>query len=274
MAVLIDDKQRRLAAQFAQLHKKHQPLVLVNAWDAWSAIECAAAGHQAIATSSHAVAESLGFKDGQIVLRQTVIARVRDMSRVVSVPLSVDFEAGFGESRKKVKESIRLVMEAGAVGINLEDGLVQGQRKLASAEEHCERISWVRAAAEEYNLPLFINARFDGMLLAKTQTESLVDEAIRRSKLYQDAGASGLFVPGLTQLTLVEKLSGAIELPLNVMMWPGCPSVTELAAVGVCRISLGGWPFEFLRTTFRCTLKEFPANSFAYFGHVEQRLQG
>ncbi|MGY4177751.1 2-methylisocitrate lyase-like PEP mutase family enzyme [Bradyrhizobium sp. USDA 4518] len=263
-------KRRELAICFAQLHRQQQPLVLINAWDAWSAIACEAAGHQAVATSSHAVAESLGFRDGQMVSRQAVVARVREISRAVSVPLSVDFEAGFGETRREIQDSIQLVMDAGAVGINLEDGLLHGQRLLASAEQHCERISWARAAADDRNIPLFINARFDGLLLAKTQTDALVDEAIRRSKLYHEAGASGLFVPGLTQLDLIERLSGSIALPLNVMMWPGCPSVGELTAAGVSRISLGGWPFEFLRDTFRRTLKGFATDPFCYFGHVDR----
>ena len=107
------------------------------------------------------------------------------------------------------------------------------------------------------------------MLLQKAETEALVDEAIRRCEAYAKAGADGLFVPGLTQPVLIEKLSRSIALPLNVMMTSRGPSATELLSAGATRVSLGGWPFEFMRRTYRHALKEFANDSMAFFASAQ-----
>nr|WP_239007611.1 isocitrate lyase/phosphoenolpyruvate mutase family protein [Burkholderia anthina] len=253
------------------MHGKEYPLVLVNVWDAWSAIECEAASHMALATSSHSVASALGYKDGENIPLQSLLTVVESISRATSIPLTVDFEAGFGDTSKAIEDSVALVIDAGAVGVNLEDGLLDHKRILSSADHHCERIAGARAAADGRNVPLFINARFDGILLERRQTETLVDEAIRRCKLYQEAGANGLFVPGLTELPLIQRLSQSIDLPLNIMMVPGCPTVDELASAGARRISLGGAPFEFVRRAFRQAIKDFSADSSAFFSSVRAR---
>ncbi|GEC57154.1 2-methylisocitrate lyase-like PEP mutase family enzyme [Bradyrhizobium japonicum] len=256
---------RSLAERFAQLHRGSNPLVLVNAWDAWSANVCEAAGHQAVATSSFSIAESLGFKDGQNVPLALLLAAVETISRSVSVPITVDFEAGFGDTPQQIGDAVGRVIEAGAIGINIEDGLSRGERVLVNAEQHCEKIAQALAAANQRGLPLFINARFDGVLLEKKQTDTLINEAIRRARLYQTAGASGLFVPGLTELPLIQRLARSIDLPLNIMMMPGGPSVAELASAGVSRVSLGPWPFEYVRRVFRRTVTEFADQSSAFF---------
>lgn len=254
-----------LAERFARLHQRNSPVVLVNIWDAWSAGVCEAAGHPAVATSSFSLAESLGFKDGQNVPLHLLLAAVETISRSVSVPLTVDFEAGFGETPQQVADAVDRVIEAGAVGINIEDGLSRGERLLVEAEQHCEKIARARAAAAQRDVPLFINARFDGVLLEKKQTDALVDEAIRRAGLYRAAGASGLFVPGLTELPLIQRLSRSIDLPLNIMMMPNGPSVAELASAGVSRVSLGPWPFQHVRRSFRRSVEEFATRSDAFF---------
>ncbi|MFB6451270.1 isocitrate lyase/PEP mutase family protein [Bradyrhizobium tunisiense] len=256
---------KSLADRFAGLHQQNNPVVLVNVWDAWSAKVCEAAGHPAVATSSFSLAESLGFNDGQKVPLHLLLAAVENISRSVSVPLTVDFEAGFGDSPRQVGDAVDRVIVAGAVGINLEDGLARGERLLVEAEQHCEKIARARAVAAQRDVPLFINARFDGVLLEKKQTDTLVDEAIRRADLYRAAGASGLFVPGLTELPLIGRLSRSIDLPLNIMMMPGGPSVAELASAGVSRVSLGPWPFEYLRRSFRRTVEEFATRSDVFF---------
>lgn len=269
MSIAKEKDTRRLAEAFVEMHSKGKPLVLANVWDPWTAVECQAAGHKALATSSYAVAESLGYKDGENIPLQSVLTVVKDISRTVSVPLSVDFEAGFGDTSQQIENSITLVIDAGAVvGINLEDGLTHGKRVLANAEDHCERIARARAAADACGVPLFINARFDGVLLGKKQTEVHIDDAIRRAALYQEAGANGLFVPGLTQLPLIQRLSSSIDLPLNIMMTHPGPSLAELTSSGVSRISLGGWPFEFMRRRFRKAVNDFALNPSTFFSDL------
>lgn len=157
------------------------------------------------------------------------------------------------------------VVDAGAVGINLEDGLSQGKRILVDIDRHCEKIERSRVAAASRGIPLFINARFDGLLIAKAQTDELIEEAMRRAERYGAAGANGFFVPGLTKLPLIEKLSRSLKLPLNVMLMPNGPSIAELASAGATRVSLGPWPFEYTRGTFRKALKEFETNSSSFF---------
>jgi 2-methylisocitrate lyase-like PEP mutase family enzyme len=233
--------QRQYAETFHRLHRAGDPLILFNAWDAASA-KAIAKTSPAIATSSGAVASALGYADGENVPLDMVTGLVSRITAAVSVPVSIDLEAGYGDTPDAAATSAAGILQAGAVGINIEDGLSGGKRQLVSAELHAAKIKAVRDTAQELGIRLFINARTDPFLLKFGSPDDCLNEAARRAKVYADAGADGIFVPGLTDLALIETFVRLAPLPVNIMVTQGVPEITDLARVGVRRVSLGPWP--------------------------------
>jgi 2-methylisocitrate lyase-like PEP mutase family enzyme len=199
--------------------------VLVNAWDAASARLAEEAGSRAVATTSAGVAWSLGARDGDALDRDSALAAVRRIVHAVKVPVTADIESGFGADADAVAETIRLVTAAGAVGVNLEDGV-------RPVEEQSARLAAARGAAGD---ALFINARIDEYLRGGHD----FDAVVARGNSYVDAGADGVFVPGVADPATIEKLVAKIPAPLNVLVGPGAPTVPQLARLGVARVSLG-----------------------------------
>ena len=167
---------------------------------------------------------------------------VSRMTAAVSVPVSIDLEAGYGDTPDAAAASVTKIMKAGAIGINIEDGLFEGKRQLVSPEQHAAKIKAVREAAQKRGIRLFINARTDPFLLKFGSPDECLNEAARRAKAYADAGADGIFVPGLTDLPLIEKFVQLTPLPVNIMVTRGVPEIPDLARVGVQRVRLGPWP--------------------------------
>jgi 2-methylisocitrate lyase-like PEP mutase family enzyme len=233
--------QQQYAETFHGLHRKEDPLVLFNAWDVATA-KAIAKSSSAIATSSGAVAAALGYADGETVPLDMVVGLVSRMTAAVSVPVSIDLEAGYGETPEAAAESATRILKAGAIGINIEDGLSGGKRHLVSAEQHAAKIKAVRDAAQKLGIHLFINARTDPFLLKFGSPDECLKEAARRARVYADAGADGIFVPGLSDLALIEKFVQLTPLPVNIMVTQGVPEIPDLARVGVRRVSLGPWP--------------------------------
>lgn len=233
--------QQQYAETFRSLHRKGDPLVLFNAWDVATA-KAIAKTAPAIATSSAAVASALGYADGEDVPFDTVTGLVARMTTAVSVPISIDLEAGYGNTPDDAARSVTEVKKVGAIGINIEDGLFEGKRQLASPEEHAAKIKAVRDAAQKLGIHLFINARTDLFLLNCGSPNACLNDATARAKTYADAGADGIFVPGLTDLRLIEKFVQLTPLPVNIMVTKGIPEIHDLARVGVRRVSLGPWP--------------------------------
>ncbi|MCG2628818.1 isocitrate lyase/phosphoenolpyruvate mutase family protein [Bradyrhizobium sp. WYCCWR 13023] len=233
--------QQKYAETFYGLHKRGDPLILFNAWDVATAKAIARAS-PAIATSSGAVAAALGYADGENVPLDLVEGLVSRMTAAVSVPVSIDLEAGYGETPEAAATSVARILKAGAVGINIEDGLFGGKRQLAGPDYHAAKIRAVRDAGRKSGVRLFVNARTDPFLLKFGSPDECLDEAARRAKVYAEAGADGIFVPGLTDLALIEKLVKATPLPVNIMVTQGTPEISDLARLGVQRVSLGPWP--------------------------------
>jgi len=233
--------QQQFAEAFHGLHSKGDPLVLFNAWDVATARSIAKTA-PAVATSSGAVASALGYADGERVPLDIVTGLVSRLTAAVSVPVSIDLEAGYGETPDGAATSAARILEAGAVGINIEDGLSEGKRQLVGPEQHAAKIKAVRNAARGLGIDLFINARTDPFLLKFGPPDQCLNEAARRAKIYADAGADGIFVPGLTDLALIEKLVQLTPLPVNIMVTQGVPEIADLARIGVRRVSLGPWP--------------------------------
>lgn len=235
--------QRAYANQFRSLHHADDPLILVNAWDVASA-RAISASLPAIATSSAGVASARGYADGEEIPLDIVIRLVESISAAVAVPLSVDFEAGYGDEPEAVGDAIAAIIGAGAVGVNLEDGLTLHERRLVDPGVHAAKISAARRAADTSGIPLFINARTDPFWLTIGTPEECMTEALQRAAMYTDAGADGVFVPRLLDLKLIEAFVGATTLPINILAMPGGPSIRELQTAGVKRISLGSWPMR------------------------------
>ncbi|HEX9772169.1 MAG TPA: isocitrate lyase/phosphoenolpyruvate mutase family protein [Steroidobacteraceae bacterium] len=237
--------QKARAEAFKSLHKPGDPLVLFNAWDAGSAKAVAAAGAKAIATGSWSVAAAHGYPDGEGLPLELAIANLARIVAAVDLPVTIDLEAGYGAGPDAVGESVTRAIQAGAIGFNLEDQVIDGDG-LYSIDDQAARIRAARAAADRLSIPAFINARTDVFLKADAPKHDavLLDAALLRAAAYADAGASGLFVPGLVDAGLIGKLCTASPLPVNVMVLPALPPRVQLAKLGVARISHGPGPYR------------------------------
>ncbi|ADB30963.1 PEP phosphonomutase [Kribbella flavida DSM 17836] len=215
------------------------PLVLPNAWDAASAVVIAEAGAPAIATTSGGVAWSLGRPDGQALTRAEMVEQVRRIVAAVDVPVTADIEGGYGPRPDDVAKTITAVVDAGAVGVNLEDSVAPGGPLFPTLDQ-VARVAAARSAAVEAGLPeLLINARTDVFLFGVGAPEGRLDEVLAHASAYGEAGADSLFVPGLVELDVVAELVRRSPLPVNLMAGPGAPKVAEFLALGVRRVSVG-----------------------------------
>jgi 2-methylisocitrate lyase-like PEP mutase family enzyme len=235
-------EQLERARHFAALHVKGSPLVLYNAWDAGSAKAIRDAGAAAIATSSWAMAAAHGYEDGETIpieLVEQIIARI---AATVDAPLTVDFEGGYSEDDDILAANVLRLLDLGVIGINLEDRIVSGAG-LHGIERQARRVAAIRKMADARGIPLFINARTDLFLGARDDASTLMSAARKRAGAYLAAGASGFFVPGLRDDTLIGELCAACALPVNVMVMEGVSPVARLAELGVARVSFGPLPF-------------------------------
>jgi len=233
------------AESFHRLHIKGDPIVLFNVWDAGTARVVAGAGARAIATGSWSVAAAQGCDDGQALPLAAALDNLARIVASVSLPVTIDLEAGYGDAPAIVADTVSRAIAAGAVGFNLEDQIIGGAG-LYSIEDQSRRLMAARQAVDRTTVPVFINARTDLFLktAAKNHDDSLIEEAVRRAQAYADAGASGFFVPGLVNETLIERVCRASALPVNIMVLPTAPSAKRLAELGVARISHGPGPYR------------------------------
>lgn len=226
---------------FAGRHRPGTPIILVNIWDVGSAIAMARAGAPAIATGSESVAAAMGADDGQHIS----FAALRDLTAAicaaVEVPVTIDMEAGYADDPDEIAANAAALQDAGAVGINLEDTVV-GTSALRASEAQAARIAAVRARVGS---AFFINARCDAFLRRPpADHNAALNDAVARAGIYGEAGASGLFVPGLFDLDLFSKVAAGTALPVNAMVKPGGPNAAAFAKVGAGRISHGPFPYH------------------------------
>ena len=219
------------AVVFRRLHEEGL-LVLPNVWDAGSARLIESLGAKALATSSAAVAWSHGYADGDLLPVQLLVATVTEIARVVGLPLSVDAEGGYSSDPAAVGEAVAAVVDAGAVGINIEDGA-------GDPEGLCAKIESAKRAATRLGADLFVNARTDVYLRSLVPESRRVDETRARAERYKAAGADGLFVPGVTDAAEIRAIASSVRLPLNVLARPGLPPASVLVGLGVRRLSAG-----------------------------------
>lgn len=223
---------------FRKLHANQSPLMLGNVWDAHSAQLAVNAGFEALGTSSHAIANLLGYEDGQNMSFEEHFFIIERIVKSVNVPVSVDFEAGYSDDPETVATYVKKLVDVGVVGINIEDGIVKnGKRHLESADLLAAKIQAIKATTE-----LYINARADTYT---TKHEDALGETIRRGRRYQEVGADGLFVPLIENSSDIQALTREVSLPLNVFLTPNLLPYDELGSIGVKRISHGaklyGW---------------------------------
>ncbi|MFJ3639202.1 isocitrate lyase/phosphoenolpyruvate mutase family protein [Streptomyces sp. NPDC090108] len=241
------------ALAFRALHVPGRPLVLPNAWDAVSAAIVEEAGAAAVATTSAGLAWALGAADGDRLGREQALEAVARVARAVRVPVTADIESGYAEDAAGVAGTVRAVIEAGAVGVNIEDARHEADGgPLRPVAEQAERIAAARAAADAAGVPLFVNARIDTFL----RGAGGVEQTLERAAAYLAAGADGVFVPGAVDPVTVKALVTGVDAPLNVLVGPGAPSVAELAALGVARISAGSALAEAVHALVRRAARE------------------
>jgi len=236
--------QAELARQFLELHSGPKILVLPNAWDVASARIFEDAGFPAIGTSSAGVAFSLGYPDGQKIPREEMLAVVRRIAEAVDVPVTADVEAGFGSTPEEVADTAREVIAAGAVGMNLEDGVEGKPDFLADVNRQKEVIRAVLEVGKGAGIPFVLNARTDIFLYGIGAAETRLARAIERLNAYRAAGAPSLFAPGVKDKETIVQLARGVAGPLNILATVGTPPVAELQQLGVARVSVGSGPMR------------------------------
>jgi 2-methylisocitrate lyase-like PEP mutase family enzyme len=271
--------QRELAGRLRRLHRQGKPLVLVNAWDAASARVTVRAGAQAVATSSAAAAFALGYPDGERISRDEILGAVALCARAVDVPVTADMEAGYGDASTDAAATARGVVNAGAVGLNLEDTADAGG--LLSVARFVEKVEAVRAVAEATGVPLVLNARTDVYIRQIGEPDARLEEAIDRGRAYLAAGADCVFVPAVVDGETIGALVRGIGGPVSVLASAASPSLAELTRLGVVRVSLGSGPYRLaLSVHERMALEAYGAGTFttlaeAHISHGDaQQLLG
>ena len=232
-------QQARKAEQLRKLHEGPRILILANAWDVISARIVEDAGFPAVATTSAGVAAVLGYPDGQRVPQREVLEFVARIARAVSVPVTADMESGYGTSPADMAEMARALVDAGAVGLNLEDVTGDDEGSHVEIGLQTEKIAAVREASAAAGVPLVINARTDVYLMPIGPEETRFERTVERLRAYRKAGADCVFAPGIRDKETIGKLVRAVDGPLNILLQPGGPSVAELEKLGVARASIG-----------------------------------
>jgi len=239
-----------IARTFKLMHHTDTPILLGNVWDARTTQLAQQAGFAAVGTSSHAIAHSLGYKDGEEISPETLLFVVKHIMKVATVPVSVDFEAGYSNNVEEVWNQLRPFEELGIAGINLEDGYMQdGKRVLGDANQMSNKLMFLRVSCD-----LFINARIDTYT---TKHPDALNETIRRALLYKKSGADGLFVPLMEKEEDIKEFVAKVDWPLNVFTTPNLPAYDVLAQLGVKRISHGGKQYDQLMKKSEAIYNDF-----------------
>ena len=240
---MISPLQKEKAELFLKYHQDKEILVLLNSWDIGSSKLVEASGYKAIATTSMGIAASLGRPDCQVVQLSELLETVTGIVNAVHVPVTVDFEAGYGNSLDEIINSVKQAIATGIVGINIEDS-IDLNPILIDEREFCERISAIRALSNSLGFHLVINARTDSFYTSSRSQKEKLAESIKRGNKYREAGADCIFVQPVWDKETISTLVREINAPINILANPGNaggipPSVGELQDLGVARLSLG-----------------------------------
>lgn len=263
------DRARTLRA----LHTSGALLVLPNVWNPIGARVLETCGYPAIATASAAIAESLGYADGENLKLDTMLDLLSRIARSVSAPVTADIEAGYAPTTAALQETIARVIETGVVGINIEDSFVEG-RLLRTPADQCERIAAIRGVAATCGVPLVINARVDSFIRdGFGSTEERIDEAVERARLYVTAGADCIYPIGPGDLATLTALRERISAPLNILASPNAISLAEMQRLGINRVSFGAYVFRACLAKFAGIAETLKGHG-PYDGLAEHTLTG
>ncbi len=252
------DRQQRHAAAFLAMHQTPPILVLPNAWDVISALIFETEGFQAIATTSAGVAATLGYPDGERMSLAENLGVVRRIVDHVGVPVSADIETGYARLPEKVGESVKVTLETGAVGVNIEDGTGEPLTPLFDLPLQIEKIAAARQMAEAQGIHLVINARTDVYLACEDEPAALLRQAVHRANAYREAGADCVFVPEIGKLDreTLAQLVREIDAPLNIIAGAHTPPILELEEIGVARVTVGPRPMRAALAVLRNIARE------------------
>ena len=238
---------------FKNLHNQKEPLLIGNVWDVPSAKAAEKLDLQAIGTSSSAIAALLGYRDGEEMAFSELEYFVKRIIQSTPLPLSVDLESGYSRSPKEIANHIKRLLNLGVVGINLEDSLVRKERTLSSADEFSKTLSDVKTILKKEQDDVFLNVRTDTFLLGHP---NVIEETKKRIRLYENAGADGIFTPCIEKISDIKEVVNCTRLPINVMCMPNLPDFNTLTELGVKRISMGNFLFNKMYSELEQTLKE------------------
>lgn len=239
--------------KFRELHKADKLLHIGNVWDVNSALLFEKMGYPSLGTSSTAVANSLGYEDGEEMSFNELLSIVKSITKKVSLPLTVDIEAGYSRNASEIVENIILLSEAGVSGINIEDSVVvNGKREITNSHEFSELLKTIKKSLTDKNIDMFLNARTDFFVMGLNNP---LEETVSRAVLYENAGADGIFAPCVTHENDIKKIVDSLSIPLNVMTMPDLPAFDALQRLGVSRVSMGPFVYNKLNENFRKTLE-------------------
>lgn len=256
------EKLRQKALLFHELHYGEQSFILPNIWDPIGALMLEDLGYPAVATSSSAIAISHGISDGEKISFQEHLNQLNKIANCTKVPVSADIESGYASNDAQLEKNIRQLISIGVVGINIEDSN-KDTHELVPIELQCHRIELITQLAKDEGIPLFINARIDSYVSNNNfSSDEKLNESIKRGKSYMDAGANCIFPILMHEESHICAFVKEISIPVNIMVYPGIPSLNRLNDIGVKRISLGG---AFLRTSLSAMHK---------MAHQLKRLEG
>jgi len=238
------NNQREKASRFRELHGGLHIMILPNAWDAASAKVFERSGFSAVATTSAGIAASYGYPDGEYIGRDEMLEVIGRIAKAVAIPVSADMEAGFGNTPEDVAKTARLVLEAGAIGLNLEDGTQDKSHPLTDISLQIEKIKAIRQTADAFGVPIVINARTDVYERLDKSDKTLLSQAIQRGNAYRQAGADCIFVIDVDDKETIGNLVREIDAPINVLARYGSPTIAEFEKLGVARVSFGSIPMR------------------------------
>ncbi len=266
--------QEAKAATLLSLHSRGEMLVLPNVWNPIGARILEKKGYPAVATSSAAISESLGYRDGEKIRKSTAIDIFGRIVRSVDVPVTADIETGYGESLSELEDTAQRVIESGAVGVNIEDSATKGGA-LRAVEEQCRRIAAVRAAARRCGVRLVINARIDSYYSPSfANPREATEEVVKRAKFYAEAGADCVYPMGPGDEATVRELRDRIASPLNILATPAAAPLPVLRGIGVNRVSFGPFIFRSCLRRFLETADELlTTGDYSCFGDMMSRAE-
>ncbi len=238
--------------QFQQLHRQDSPLLLGNVWDVNSALLFQKLGFKAIGTSSAAIATSLGDDDdGESIPFKKLLKIVQDIQEKIKIPLTVDIEGGYSRNVDIICKNIKSLANLNVAGINIEDSIVNDDRKILNTNEFCRTIREIQKYLSANNISIFVNVRTDCYIMG---LDNPLEDTLKRVQAYEEAGANGIFVPCILAKTDINQVVKATSLPVNVMTMPNLPDFSELTGLGVKRISMGPFLYNNLMNNFEQTI--------------------